>query len=286
MTAPVRDPLDPTRKFSEGGAPEHRAALAIDCPACSAPAGQWCPMPGTTWNLCGARIDRARFGPFGGIMLGAPIPPEQPDQSKIIGVLDPTAPESEYPPIPPAGFYWARIDSADHWEPVEVRETLGGMTITSFSNGLHPSEVTEWGPALHSPGTGVAMDETTGKCTGCAVPIHRGNSVNHVGDKPWHTQCLVRSLTGDVEALQQRYDERKAQRLTYAEAQMLKGALGAALLPTPFGGEPEVLRKLTSAEFAQLAAAIARVTVQPAECRHEAWEWPMTRCPTCGTEGR
>lgn len=52
----VRDPLDPTRKFSEGGAPEHRAALGIECPTCAALVGQWCPMPGTTWNLCGARI--------------------------------------------------------------------------------------------------------------------------------------------------------------------------------------------------------------------------------------
>jgi hypothetical protein len=58
--AKIRDPLDPTRKFSEGGAPEHRAALLIDCPTCGAKARQWCPMEGTTWNLCGARIKAVR----------------------------------------------------------------------------------------------------------------------------------------------------------------------------------------------------------------------------------
>jgi len=75
-------------------------------------------------------------------------------------------------------------------------------------------------------------------------------------------------------------------RLTYAEAQLLEGALGAALLPAPFGFEPEVSRKVTSKEYAHLIAAIARVTIQPTECTHEALEWPMSRCPTCGTEGR
>jgi hypothetical protein len=53
-------PLDPRRKFSEGGAPEHRDALGIGCPACGAPEGEWCPMPRATWNLCGARIDVPR----------------------------------------------------------------------------------------------------------------------------------------------------------------------------------------------------------------------------------
>lgn len=72
--------------------------------------------------------------------------------------------------------------------------------------------------------------------------------------------------------------------LTYAEVQLLKGALGAALLPAPFGGEPEVSRKLTGEEHVKLVAAIARVTVQPAECTHDAWEWPMARCPGCGAE--
>lgn len=57
----MRDPLDPTRKFSEGGAPEHRAALRIVCPSCQAAAGTWCPLPGATWSLCGARINAARM---------------------------------------------------------------------------------------------------------------------------------------------------------------------------------------------------------------------------------
>lgn len=56
----TREPLDPTRKFSEGGAPEHRLALNIECPTCKSPKGQWCPMLGTTWNLCGERINVAR----------------------------------------------------------------------------------------------------------------------------------------------------------------------------------------------------------------------------------
>lgn len=73
--------------------------------------------------------------------------------------------------------------------------------------------------------------------------------------------------------------------LTYAEVQLLKGALGAALLPAPFGGEPEVSSKLTGEEHARLVAALARVTLQPAECTHDAWEWPMARCPGCGAEG-
>lgn len=57
-----RPPLDPTRKASEGGHPEHRLALGIRCPvqSCQAPKGAWCPMPGTTWNLCGKRINVAR----------------------------------------------------------------------------------------------------------------------------------------------------------------------------------------------------------------------------------
>ena len=62
MTPTTRPPLDPTRKASEGGHPEHRLALGIACPAphCRAPKGQWCPMPGTTWNLCGTRVNVAR----------------------------------------------------------------------------------------------------------------------------------------------------------------------------------------------------------------------------------
>ena len=57
-----RPPLDPTRKVSEGGHPEHRLALGIACPvpSCRAAKGEWCPMPGTTWNLCGKRINVAR----------------------------------------------------------------------------------------------------------------------------------------------------------------------------------------------------------------------------------
>lgn len=123
-----------------------------------------------------------------------------------------------------------------------------------------------------------ATDEATGKCTGCAVSIHPGDHVNLVVGFPWHTQCLVRHLTGTIEALQRRYDERKAQRMTYAEAQKLRGALGAALL----GGTAEWSRKISSEERAQLEAAIARVTIQPAECKHDTWEWPMSRCPACG----
>ena len=58
----TRPPLDPTRKVSEGGHPDHRLALSIDCPepSCRAPNGQWCPMPETEWNLCGKRIHVAR----------------------------------------------------------------------------------------------------------------------------------------------------------------------------------------------------------------------------------
>jgi hypothetical protein len=209
----------------------------------------------------------------GGIMLGAPIPAEPP------------AHVPELSPIPPAGFYWARLDVEDRLEPVEVLDN-GVRAIVGIGGRLDASDVIEWGPALYPPGSGVALDESADKCTGCAVPIHRGNSVNHVGDRPWHTQCLVRSLTADVEALQKRYDERKAQRLTYVEAQLLKGALGAALLPAPFGGEPEVSRKLTGEEHAALEAAVSRATIQPAECRHDAWEWPMTRCPSCGMDER
>ena len=57
-----RSALDPTRKVSEGGHLEHRLALGIVCPvpSCRAPKGAWCPMPGTTWNLCGKRINDAR----------------------------------------------------------------------------------------------------------------------------------------------------------------------------------------------------------------------------------
>lgn len=60
--ASPRAPLDPTRKVSEGGHPDHRLALGIDCPEihCRSPKGEWCPMAGTTWNLCGKRIDVAR----------------------------------------------------------------------------------------------------------------------------------------------------------------------------------------------------------------------------------
>lgn len=56
----MREPLDPTRKFSEGGGKEHRLALGIKCPSCKTPKGKWCPMPGTTWNLCAKRINVAR----------------------------------------------------------------------------------------------------------------------------------------------------------------------------------------------------------------------------------
>ena len=62
MTAPSPDaeraPVDESPRLdSDSGHPQHRAALAIDCPACFRPAGQWCVMPeGCTWALCGARI--------------------------------------------------------------------------------------------------------------------------------------------------------------------------------------------------------------------------------------
>lgn len=56
----TRPAIDPTRKFSEGGGREHQLALTIACPTCKAPVGQWCPMPGTTWNLCAKRINVAR----------------------------------------------------------------------------------------------------------------------------------------------------------------------------------------------------------------------------------
>jgi hypothetical protein len=57
-----RSSLDLTRKVSEGGHLEHRLALGIACPvpSCRAPKRQWCPMPGTTWNLCGKHINVAR----------------------------------------------------------------------------------------------------------------------------------------------------------------------------------------------------------------------------------
>jgi hypothetical protein len=65
-----RDPLDPTRKFSEGGGQEHRWALGIDCPVCPSKAGAWCAQiaaradqparPISTWSLHGARITQAR----------------------------------------------------------------------------------------------------------------------------------------------------------------------------------------------------------------------------------
>lgn len=38
----------------------HRAAQAIDCPTCDAKAGEWCPIPGTTWYLHPERIEQAR----------------------------------------------------------------------------------------------------------------------------------------------------------------------------------------------------------------------------------
>lgn len=58
-----RDPLDPTRLSSEGGAPEHRAALAINCRTCLAVPGAWCILPiGATWALCSERINDARDG--------------------------------------------------------------------------------------------------------------------------------------------------------------------------------------------------------------------------------
>lgn len=56
----MRSALDPTRKVSEGGHPEHQLALTIECPVCKAPAASWCPMEGATWNLCGDRINAAR----------------------------------------------------------------------------------------------------------------------------------------------------------------------------------------------------------------------------------
>lgn len=54
-------------------------------------------------------------------------------------------------------------------------------------------------------------DESLGKCTGCAVPLHRGDQVNRVGAdaRPWHTQCLVRSMTGTVAALNRYIDDAK-----------------------------------------------------------------------------
>lgn len=56
----MRPAVDPTRRVSEGGHPEHQLALTIACPSCKAPNAEWCPMEGTTWNLCGERINAAR----------------------------------------------------------------------------------------------------------------------------------------------------------------------------------------------------------------------------------
>ncbi len=262
----------------------HQPAVASDLAAIKPDEGWYSIME--SWQPLGPSLAVMA----GGLCIGTPIPSEPPDPSKIVGVCDPSAsqPEFEYPPIPPAGFYWAKTSGdCETWTPVEVTEHRGKRRVgcIDWEGGC---DVTEWGPRIDPPGAGVALDESTGKCTGCAVPIHRGNAINHVGDKPWHTQCLVRSLTGHVEALQKRYDERKAQRLTYVEAQKLKGALGAALLgPTHHAFDLDIpARKVTRDERLALEAVLDRVTVQPAECTHDAWKWPMQRCPACGAEGR
>jgi len=83
------------------------------------------------------------FAPFGG-----PIP-TQPDPSKIVGVVCHLPQEPEYPPIPDPGFYWARIEGADRWEPVEVYEA-GHRRVDSI--GIETCcMVTEWGPKLEPP---------------------------------------------------------------------------------------------------------------------------------------
>lgn len=56
--------------------------------------------------------------------------------------------------IPPPGFYWARIEGANRWEPVEVYEA-GHRRVDSI--GIESNcNVIEWGPRLEPPDSGSA----------------------------------------------------------------------------------------------------------------------------------
>lgn len=87
--------------------------------------------------------------------LGTPIH-AQPDPSQIVGVFDPSAPPAAgYPPIPPAGFYWAKCsdDTPDEWTVVKVFEEPEGGRWVENTVGGRGGYVHEWGPKLepHAP---------------------------------------------------------------------------------------------------------------------------------------
>ncbi len=43
-------------------------------------------------------------------------------------------------------------------------------------------------------------------------------------------------------------------------------------------------RLLTHEEYTDLLGVVDRATLQPSECKHDDWEWPMQRCPACGVD--
>jgi len=95
-------------------------------------------------------VDAAFTGGFA--LLGSPIP-AQPDPSKIIGVVGQRPQDPEYPPIPPAGFYWAKCsnDTADEWTVVRVFEEPEGGRWVENTVGGGMDYVHEWGPKLEPP---------------------------------------------------------------------------------------------------------------------------------------
>ncbi len=88
------------------------------------------------------------FAPFGG-----PIP-TQPDPSKIIGVVGQRPQDPDYPPIPPAGFYWAKCScDPERWQPVEVTENHGRHFVAIIGDEGSQFIAVEWGPKLEPPGS-------------------------------------------------------------------------------------------------------------------------------------
>lgn len=71
-------------------------------------------------------------------------------------------------------------------------------------------------------------------------------------------------------------------KIRYFDALRLKQALNSAALdPDSVVGEP--CRMLTPQELRDLKAIVDSLTLKPSECGHISWEWPMSRCPNCGS---
>ena len=60
--------------------------------------------------------------------------------------------EPVLPPIPPPGFYWARLScEPDRWQPVEVTESRGRRFVGVIGDEGSGLEAVEWGPMLEPP---------------------------------------------------------------------------------------------------------------------------------------